>query len=311
MRVSPFAVAAHWADAAQGHAVAVLHFGSTRTGATPGARSALDLFLIVTDYRRFYVAAHAALGGEASAGFLAACNRVLPPNVLHGMGPGDAEAKLFVLSEEDLVRATGPHPKDHFVRARLAQDVGVIWARDDAAAGRITALLAAVRAQVPEWMRAFLRGEFTAEDFARTFLRVSYAAEIRPESAERVDEVFAIQRGFLVNELGKSLEAACQRGAVTRRGERYAYAHPAGAVARAGARAWLGLSRARATLRWVKYMWTFSGWLDYIAAKVERRTGVHVELSARARRWPLIFLWPTFFQVMRARRKPPRGVTSE
>src|SRR5262245_40111338 len=123
MRVSPLSVAAHWGNAGAGSVVAVFHFGSTRTGATPGARSALDLFLIVDDYAGFYSAARAALASQHSPRFLSTLNRMLPPNVLHGLGPGEAEAKLFVLSERDLVSATGPHPKDHFVRARLAQDV--------------------------------------------------------------------------------------------------------------------------------------------------------------------------------------------
>jgi hypothetical protein len=307
-RISPLAVAAYWASAGGGHVVAVLHFGSTRTGASPEARSAHDLFLIVDDYDGFYEAARAALGGVRSARSLAWFNRVLPPNVLYGKGPGDAEAKLFVLSERDLARATGPHPKDHFVRARLTQNVGVVWAKDDVAARRATELLAAVRRCTPTWMRPFLRGEFRPVDFARRMLEVSYASEIRPESAERVGEVIAVQRGFLESECAVALEEACREGRAVRRGEGYAYARPAGPFERAFARAWLDRSRARATLRWVKYMWTFSGWLDYIAAKTERRTGVHVELGPRERRWPVVFLWPTFFRVMRARRQsPPRG----
>ncbi|MFN8178898.1 MAG: hypothetical protein U0167_13295 [bacterium] len=307
-RVSPLAVAAHWASAGGGHVVAVLHFGSTRTGASPEARSAHDFFVIVDDYDAFYRAARPALGGARSARFLAWCNRALPPNVLHGTGPGDAEAKLFVLSERDLARAAGPRPKDHFVRARLTQNVGVVWARDDLASGRATALLTSVRRSTSTWMRPFLRGEFRPVDFARRMLEVSYASEIRPESAERVSEVIAAQRGFLESECAAALEEACREGRAVRRGEAYAYTRPAGPFERVAARAWLDLSRARATLRWAKYMWTFSGWLDYIAAKTERRTGVRVELGPRERRWPVVFLWPTFFRVMRARRQsPPRG----
>jgi hypothetical protein len=56
----------------------------------------------------------------------------------------------------------------------------------------------------------------------------------------------------------------------------------------------------------VKYVLTFDDWLGYVAAKVERRTGLRVELTPAERRWPLILLWPKFFRVMRARRATGR-----
>jgi hypothetical protein len=59
-------------------------------------------------------------------------------------------------------------------------------------------------------------------------------------------------------------------------------------------------SKVRATSRWFKYMFTFEGWLDYIARKIERRAGFKVEVSERERRWPLIFLWPKMFRVLGA-----------
>jgi hypothetical protein len=61
-------------------------------------------------------------------------------------------------------------------------------------------------------------------------------------------------------------------------------------------------SKFRATLRWFKYMLTFDDWLDYIARKVERRSGVRIELTKSERRLPIIFLWPKAFRVIRAMR---------
>lgn len=303
------AVARHWAEAARGHVVCALHFGSTRTGASPGKRSAHDLFLIVDEYEGFYEAAFGHLGSSRSARFLARTNRLLPPNVMHGTGPANAEAKLFLLSEHDLAAATGPHPKDHFVRARLAQDVAVVWARDDVASRRAADVLGSVRRGSTAWMRPFLRGDFLPAEFARRMLEVSYAGEVRPESAGRVQEVFASQQKFLEREYGRVLEEAAREGRLVARGAAFAYAQPAGLFERTGARVWFVISRLRATLRWAKYVLTFEGWLDYVAAKAERRTGVPLPLSTRERRWPLIFLWPKFFRVMRARGGPSRERT--
>jgi hypothetical protein len=282
----------------------VLHFGSTRSGASPAERSVHDLFVVVDEYEGFYRAAGAAVSGRRSPGSLARWNRILPPNVLHGTGR-EGEAKLFVLSERDLDRALGPRPRDHFVRARLAQDVAVCAAADEEAATRADAALAAARAGVVDWMRPFLRRPFDAEELCRAMLEVSYAAEIRPEASGRVREVFEAQRAFFARAYPPVLDAAVRDGRLIRRDGRYAYARPAGAGARAAARLWLAGSRLRATLRWAKYVATFEGWLDYVAGKVERRTGVRLELGPRERRWPLLLLWPKFFRVMRARRRAP------
>ena len=291
-----------WLSAGAPHVRSVLHFGSTRSGASPTGRSAHDLFVLVDDYEAFYRAARAALPGTRSASFLARANRVLPPNVLHGMS-GAGEAKLFVLSEADLDRAVGPRARDHFVRARLAQDVAVCAAADAEAVARAEAALRSARRGVVDWMRPFLDDAFDGPWLARRMLEISYASEIRPEASGRVQEVFASQRAFLEREYSVVVEEAAQEGKLLPAGEgRYTYAHPAGAASRAAARWWFARSRVRATLRWAKYVATFEGWLDYVAAKVERRTGMRVELTARERRWPLLFLWPKFFRVLRARR---------
>ena len=55
------------------------------------------------------------------------------------------------------------------------------------------------------------------------------------------------------------------------------------------------------TARWLKHVLTFENWLPYVVRKVERRTGMRVELTALERRLPLIFLWPRLFRVLRNR----------
>jgi hypothetical protein len=60
-------------------------------------------------------------------------------------------------------------------------------------------------------------------------------------------------------------------------------------------------SKLRATLRWVKYVALYEDWLEYVVQKVARRSGMAVTLSARERRWPLIFLWPKAIRFLRMR----------
>jgi hypothetical protein len=64
-------------------------------------------------------------------------------------------------------------------------------------------------------------------------------------------------------------------------------------------------------MRWFKYMLTFDDWLDYIVRKIERRSGVRIELSKSERRFPIIFLWPKALRVIRAMRDNDSGAPAD
>lgn len=292
------------ARAAGGALLAVLAFGSRVTGAGPDPRSAWDLFVVVDSYRRFYERCAPAFGWRRSPRWMARLNGVLPPNVVHlteRAGPG---AKLFVISERDLERKLDPAGDDHFCRARLMQRVVVVWSGTPAAEQRIEEALARNRRAQVEWMRPFLGSPFDGESFCRRLLRESYRTEIRPEGAGRADEVFAAQREDLMTLYVPVLEAARREGVLSTKADGvYFFSRAAGAAERWSARRRLQSSKMRTTARWMKHLLTFEGWLDYIAAKVERRTDVRLDLTERERRYPFVFLWPKFFRVLRARQQ--------
>jgi hypothetical protein len=280
----------------------VLHFGSHVSGASPGAKSAYDLLAVVGSYRRFYRSLRAARPGSPPAAVLSVLNRFLPPNILFfaprgGSGPG---AKLFVVSEAHLERDLSPRGRDHFCCGRLMQRVELVFARDEAAAERARGLLEANRRATLEWMRPFLPGDFDARGFASRALEISYAQEIRPESPARRLEVFRAQEEFFLETYGAILEEAERAGLLVRTAGGYRYARPASAAERRRVRRYFAISKLRATSRWLKYTVTFENWSEYLAAKVERRTGVRVELSPRERRLPLLFLWPKLVRFLRA-----------
>jgi len=304
------ALADHLARVFGAATVALLHYGSHAqdSGAQPG--SAWDFFVIVDDYGAAYRALAASRPPGFSAGRAAFLNRILPPNVLSVHAPGSAGrlAKCCVLSVRDLERACSPSPADHFVRARLFQQVQRVWVRDDAGRARVTGAVASARATTLAWGRPFLPERFDAAAYARTLLEVSYAAEIRPEDERRVDALMASQGTILVPMYEALLGDAVARGALVSEGSAYRDARRPGALARAGARVWFGWSKARATLRWAKYVALYDDWLDYVVRKVERRGDVAVELTPRERRWPLLFLWPKLLRFLWRR---PRSAPGE
>ena len=66
------------------------------------------------------------------------------------------------------------------------------------------------------------------------------------------------------------------------------------------------LSIVRATVRWLKHMVSFEGWLDYIVQKASRHGGEELRLSERERRFPLLLLWGRVFRYLASSRKGAR-----
>ena len=84
----------------------------------------LDFYLIVSDYRTAY-----------AKRWLAAANRLIPPNVFYFEADG-LVAKYAVLSEEDFHRLNGPETSSVSVWARFAQPSRLVWAAEPAARER-------------------------------------------------------------------------------------------------------------------------------------------------------------------------------
>jgi len=296
---------------------AILLYGSHVQNSAPDQYSAYD-FMVVTDaYLPFYRRLHAGGHHGKPAWILTALSHVLPPNVISfRYGPsGGRPAKCAVVSPRHLRRSLGPRSLDHFLKGRVVQKLSLLWCRSPEDQEMILSALRMAREGIVAWVRPFLARDFTVEEFAETMLRVSYRGEIRPENPGRVLQVFQSQESTLLAIAEESLTSAEARGDVFRDGTRYEWSHRPGPHLRMVYSTYFVLSKARATARWFKYMVTFEGWLDYINRKIQRRAGFEVEVTERERRWPLIFLWPKLFQVLRAVKSadavPPPGDEEE
>ena len=285
--------------------VAVIFFGSRLLGTSPGDQSAADLFVVVENYLRFYEAIGSRLPAARHSGIMASLNRVLTPNIIYLNEPGGmrAGAKCFVVTEYDLGHELSADAKDHFFRGRLAQRVDVVFARSDKDRLALERRLETARRLTVDWVPLYIDApSFGVLDFCRRMMEVSYAAEIRPEARSRVHEVVQAQASFFRLAYGRVLQDAVREGLLVAEGEGYRVAKKPSWRER---RKWYDFfrrSKARATMRWFKYMLTFDDWLDYIVRKIERRSGIRIELSKSERRFPIIFLWPKAVRVIRAMR---------
>lgn len=303
-------------DACGANLVSVIFFGSRLLGTSPNPHSAADLLVVVEDYRQFYHDLGRVLPARRRASIMAVLNRILPPNIISVKDPGDlrAGAKCFIVNTLDLRRGLSAGARDHFFRGRMMQRFQIVYARSEQDADYLERQLLTARQITLDWVPLYLPVWFAVLDYCRRMMEVSYASEIRPESRARVHEVAESQRHYFRLSYGRILNDAVAAGRLVGEGDMYRLATPPKRFQRVCWKVFFQKSRMRATLRWWKYMLTFDDWLDYIAQKVERRTGLHIELTPAERRFPIILLWPKAFRVFKvmreqdaARRNEQRG----
>lgn len=293
-------------EAADGQVDSVILYGSHLLRASPDRHSAYDFVVVVDEYRAFYRNLKTAREMHRPTWLMALLARVLPPNVI-AFTPDDGReglAKCLIVSKAHFQRALGPNPPDHFLLGRMVQKVAVVWARDEVASVWVEDCLAGARAGVMAWVGPYLDEEFDAASVGQRLLAVCYRGEFRPEAGNRSQTIFEAQRSHFVEQLSPVLEAGVSAGHLRRLETgppRYRYAERPSRAARVRWGWHFIRSKARVTARWPKHVLTFDNWLPYISRKVERRTGMKVELTRLEKKLPVIFLWPRVIKVLRAR----------
>lgn len=284
--------------------VAIIHYGSHAQRSDARRESAFDFFVIVRRYREAYESLAHTAGTSYSPRIAALLNHILPPNVI---AVTDREpvpplaAKCAVLSLEDLRRACSSRARDHFVQGRLFQYVQLAWTRDAEARAAVESAIVEARARSFTWGRSALPPAFDAKEYFRVLLERSFSAEIRPERGNRVDVLVGAQHDTVIRVYDALLQRLAEQSLLRQEGNVYHVARSAGALERLTTSWYFRASKLRATARWLKYIVLYDDWLDYVIRKIARRSGVTVELTARERRWPLIFLWPKAIQYLRSR----------
>ena len=297
-------------DAAGTQVRAVLLYGSHQIGAAPDRYSAHDLVVVVEEYVGTYRKLRERGFTHRPPRLMASLAWLLPPNVIAYAPEGEDGpiAKCLIISARDFERELSARSRDHFLISRMIQDVGVLHVRDAAAQQWLDDCLAAARWTVLDWAAPYVAAPFTAETLTREMIAICYRSEIRPESGSRAGSVFEAQRAYLVETYEKLLSDASSEGLVVREGHGYRCARRPGPMTRLRRFAYFNFSKVRVTARWLKHVLTFENWLPYLVRKVERRTGMRVELTALERRLPLFFIWPRVFRVLRNR--PAEEVTA-
>jgi len=255
------AVAARYPQAAR----AVLFYGSClRERQLDGLM--LDFYLIVSDYG-------AAYGG----GWLAAANRLIPPNVFPFEADGLA-CKYAVLSEADFARLCGPETDNPSVWARFAQPARLAWVADqDARDATIAAIAQAAPTLFARTLPTLAGAPAGPLDLWRAAFALTYAAELRAERKTRSGSIVDGDPDRYRRWTPAVVDAA--RGLIPPQDQASA------------AQGWKRTQRRgkRLTLlRLAKASATFAGGIDYLAWKINRHAGTGIAIRPWQRRWPIL-----------------------
>ena len=269
-----------------GAAVQSVVFYGSCLRAGDDADGLFDLYVLVDSYR------------AANRDRLrAVLNRLLPPNVFYlevDTPDRRVRAKYALLSLADLDRGTSPRSFHSSLWARFAQPVALVWARDEGVAARVHTACARAVCTFITRVAPMLPARWTVADLWQQGLGLTYRAEFRPEQPDRQRQLFAASAAWCTEVTALALPGLALPVSCSGTAGEPVYRCDLAPAARRGARlAWAArivLGKILSVLRLAKATLTFAGGVDYVLWKVERHSGVRVEVSPFLRRHPLLAL---------------------
>lgn len=293
-RPAPAGIAALADAARRRHAgvTAVLFYGSCLRSSRADEGIA-DLYLLVDDYQVAY-----------GARFKAAMNRLLPPNVFYLETPWEGRilrAKYAVLTLDDFEK--GARSWFHsYIWGRFAQPAGLIHARDSDTGDRIHQALA--------WsVRTFVRHAlpqapeiFTPRELWCTGLSLSYSCELRSEGPGTAVRLFDAAPDYYTAVTREALRDPGLPVEPLSGGPTDRYRLSASPARKRLNRCTWRLRRVQgkglSVLRLLKALLTFENGVGYLLWKIERHSGIRVDISPSLRRVPplaaLVIFWKLF-----------------
>jgi len=255
----------------------------------------VDLYLVVDDYRKAY-------GKPLPALF----NRLLAPNVYYletSVGEHRVRCKYAVISLQDLDHGSSPSCFHSYLWGRFAQPCGLLYSRNQDTTRHVQRILAQAALTFLGRVLPALPERLDSAAIWQQGLALSYQAELRVEKPERAillyeswEDHYRALTSLAMDELPFKVERSQDASRLlyhiqipprTRR------------LCRMG---WL-LRRLQgkilSLLRLIKAAFTFQGGADYLIWKLERHTGVPIEVTPKMRRHPLIYGWGLMWRLYR------------
>lgn len=262
-------------------AVAVLFYGSNlRTGSLDGV---LDFYLLMPGPQR---------------------ERIWPRVSYHEreFGGQVLRAKVAAMALSTFAEAARGTRRDTTIWARFVQPCALVWNADETVRRAVAEAVAAAACTAARLAVALGPGSGTAEDYWRALFRATYKAELRVEKPGREDSILSVNRDHFAGLLPLALSA--QNIAYDRDGARLT-PHLEPEHRRKILHWWAArrrLGKPLNLLRLVKATTTFEGAARYGAWKLERHTGIAVEITPWREKHPLMAAPGVLFSLWRRRK---------
>ena len=212
-------------------------------------------------------------------------------------------AKIATMSLAQFARAAQGQSRDTTIWARFVQPSALVYAQNAKAQAEIGQAVADAAATASRLAATLGPANGREEDFWRALFRATYHAEFRVEKAGREDSILSVNAAHFEGLLPLAWDA--QGIAWTREGERISPQLTA-AERRSILRWWAArqrLGKALNVLRLAKATTTFEGAAAYGAWKLERHTGITLEVTPFRKKHPLLAMPGAAIELWRARRR--------
>jgi len=247
----------------------------------------VDLYLLVDDYRQ-------ALGSRLSA----VGNRLLPPNVYDGEANYEGHtirSKYAVVSMDQFARLNSPSRIESYFWGRFSQPVTLVYSRGEREREHILAMLDDARATFLAKVLPALASRGTVEALWQEGLALSYGTELRSEKSGRSVQLVESNIPFYLASTRRWVERFPRHLELSGCDDELCYeSHYPDRERRMCRLGWVFrpvLGKLLSLARLLKAFFTFDGGLDYVVWKLERHSGQQIDVPARVRRWPLVFVW--------------------
>ena len=275
-------ILARHGQAAQG----ILFYGSClRSG--DDLDGLVDLYLLVDSYRKAY------------KGFVPALlNALLPPNVFYLEREFEGQmvrTKYAVLSLADFKKGTSRRWFHSYLWGRFCQPTAILYARNEEVKqlvqkGFARAVLTFTRRVLPR-----ISAEFSARQLWRRGFELSYRAELRAEKPEKRARLFDAAPEYYEAVTRAAMVAIGYPVEISEAADSVRYRVRLSRAVRFFSRLTWGLrsfqGKLLSMLRLLKALTTFEGGVDYILWKINRHSGVTVDIEPRFRRHSLLAIW--------------------
>lgn len=211
-------------------------------------------------------------------------------------------AKVATMALATFERACRGESRDTTIWTRFVQPSALVWQADESVGPRLTSAMEQAARTAARLAAALGPERGRAQDYWRALFRATYQAEFRVEKPGRESSILEVNAAHFDGLLPLALEAE----GITFAQEGEALAPRLSPAMRTHILRWWAsrrrLGKPLNLLRLVKATTTFEGAARYAAWKIERHTGVAVEVTPWRERHPLLAAPGVMARVWRARK---------